>query len=84
MSRRVISFFTVLGSGPSASRTIKHLASKIAEKKDESYSDAITYIRTNNFSALPYHMPEGEVVPNGRLTLSSCGNIVRKGRPDSY
>ena len=40
------------GAGPSATPTIKQLASQIAEKKDESYSDAITYVRTRISFAL--------------------------------
>ena len=38
------SYFPAGGAEPSATRTIKQLASKIAEKKDESFSDAIPYI----------------------------------------
>ena len=45
--------FSFVGeAGPSATRTIKQVASKFAEKKDESYSDAITYIRTRISFAL--------------------------------
>ena len=37
--------FSCMGAGPSATRAITQLASKIADK-EESYSEAITYIRT--------------------------------------
>ena len=37
--------FSCIGERPTATLTIKQLASKVAEKKVESYSDAITYIR---------------------------------------
>ena len=34
------------GAGPSASKAIQRLASRISDKKEDSYSDVITYIRT--------------------------------------
>ena len=37
-------FSCMRGAEPSTMRTTKQLASKTAEKKDESYSDAVTYI----------------------------------------
>ena len=40
-----IVFSCMSGAGPSAKRTIKQLASEIAEKKTEPYSDAIEYAR---------------------------------------
>ena len=47
------SAFLLGGAGLLATRPLKQLASKFAEKKDESYySDAITYIRTRISFAL--------------------------------
>ena len=44
--------FLSWGAGQSATRAIKQQASKKAENNDESYSDAITYIRTGISFAL--------------------------------
>ena len=79
--------FSCTGSaGPSATRTIQQLASKMAEEKDESYSDAITTRRIISFALLR----------SARICLrgcrgskrpididSSCSAIVREGRLDS-
>ena len=41
------------GAGPSASRVMKQLATKISEKRGEPYGDTISYIRTKiNFALL--------------------------------
>ena len=40
------------GDGPSASKAIRRLASRISDKKEDSYSDVITYIRTKLSFAL--------------------------------
>ena len=40
------------GAGPSASKAIQRLASRISDKKEDSYSDVITYIRTKLSFAL--------------------------------
>ena len=40
------------GAGPSASKAIQRLASWISDKKEDSYSDVITYIRTKLVFAL--------------------------------
>jgi len=40
------------GSGPSATKVMKQLASKISEKKQEPYADVINYIRTKISFAL--------------------------------
>ena len=91
--RRVASFRSCFpaggggGAGPCAPHTIKRLASKIAEKKDESYSDAITYIRTRiSFAILRSAIKclrgcRGSKRPTD--IDSSYSAIVREGRPDS-
>ena len=72
------------GAGPSATRTIKQLASKIAEKKNESYTDAITYIRRRKgFSLLRSAIIflrgcRGSKRPTD--IDSSCSAMVREGR----
>ena len=74
-------------AGPSATRTIKQLVSKIAEKKYESYFDAITYIRTTiSFVLLRSAMIclrgcRGSKRPTD--IDSSCRAIVQEGRLDS-
>ena len=40
------------GPGPSASRVMKQLATKISEKRGEPYADTISYIRTKISFAL--------------------------------
>ena len=40
------------GAGPSASRVMKQLATKISEKRGEPYADTISYIRTKISIAL--------------------------------
>ena len=76
-------FFCIGGTGPSATRTIKELASKIAEKKDGSLSDAITYIRTRiSFycATLSYASARGCRGSKRRTDIdSSCSAIVREG-----
>ena len=60
--RRLICYARIFlhgGAGRCATRIIKQLASKIAEKKYESYS----------FCAALSYASEGTVVANGRLTL---------------
>ena len=40
------------GTGPSASRAMNQLATKISEKREEPYADTISYTRTKISSAL--------------------------------
>ena len=75
------------GAGPFATCTIRQLASKLAEKKDESYSDAITFIHTKISFAL---LRSAVICIRGcrgskRPTNvdSSCSEILREGRLDS-
>ena len=42
--------FSCTWAGPSASKAIQRLASRISEKKEDSYLDVITYIRTKKIS----------------------------------
>ena len=68
------------GAGPSETGTIKQLARKIAEKKDESYSDALLYVRTKiNFALL-----RGAVIClrgcRGSDIDSSCSALVQDGK----
>ena len=59
-------------AGPFVTVIIKQLACNITKQKNESYSDAMTYIRKRInllFCAALSNVSEGVVVPNGRLTL---------------
>ena len=55
------------GAGPSASRVMKQLATKISEKRGEPYADTISYIRTKISFAL----------------LRSCVLCLRMSRPQA-
>ena len=62
------------GAGPSASKVITRLASKVNEKSTESYSEAIRYIRTKKFHPTPQVGPHVVNQPwNLRLALLSTG-----------
>ena len=76
------------GAGPSPTRSIYQLASKIAEKKDESYSDKIKCVRTKiNFALLGRALKFlGGCLGSKRPTdtSNSCSAIiVRERRLDS-
>ena len=45
-SLNALAFACLGGAGPSASRVMKQLATKISEKRGEPYADTISYIRT--------------------------------------
>ena len=80
--------FSCMGAtGPSATRTIKQLASRIAEKKDESHFGAITYIRTKiSFAFLRSALIwlRGCLGSKGTTEIDSfCLAIVRRERLDS-
>ena len=85
-SRRVTLFrscFPARGAGKSEKRTIKQPASKIAEKKDESYSDAIRYMRTIISFALLRSAIKCLRACLGSDIDSSCSALVWEGRLDS-
>ena len=72
------------GAVPSTTRTLKHLASAIAEKKDESYSDVLTYMSTRIIFALLRSSiiclrgSRGSKRPTDNDSF--CSAIVREGR----
>ena len=80
-------FSCMRGAGPSTTRIIKQLRSKTAENKDESYSNAVTYIGTNITFAL---LRRAIICLRGcrgskRPTdIDCCRNVMmREGRLDS-
>ena len=79
--------FSCMGAQDRPQRALKQLASKIAEKKDESYSDAITCIRTKiSFALLRSAIICLRGCRGSKRTTdidSSCSVIVREGRLDS-
>ena len=72
------------GAGPSASKAIQRLASRISDKKEDSYSDVITYIRTK----LSFALLRSSILclPGARslrwlpAVEASVGTIVEEGR----
>ena len=72
------------GAGPSASKAIQRLASRISDKKEDSYSDVITYIRTKLSFAL---LRSSILCLRGARSMrrrpaveASIGTIVEEGR----
>ena len=72
------------GAGPSASKVIKRIAGKLSDKKEDSYSDIITYIRTKISFAL---LRSSILCLRGSRSLrrreaveASIGTVVEEGR----
>ena len=72
------------GAGPSASKVIKRIAGKLSEKKEDSYSDIITYNRTKISFAL---LRSSILCLRGSRALlrrgvveASIGTVVEEGR----
>ena len=72
------------GAGPSASKVIKRIAGKLSDKKEDSYSDIITYIRTKISFAL---LRSSILCIRGSRSLrrrgiveASIGTVVEEGR----
>ena len=72
------------GAGPPSSKAIQGLAYRISDKKEDSYSDVITYIRTKLIFALlrsSILCLRGARSMRRRLALeASIGTIVEEGR----
>ena len=76
--------FCTGGAGPSASKVIKRIAGKLSDKKEDSYSDIITYIRTKISFAL---LRSSILCLRGSRSLrrreaveASIGTVVEEGR----
>ena len=70
------------GAGPSASKVIKRIAGKLSDKKEDSYSDIITYIRTKiSFALLRSSILciRGSLRRRG-IVEASIGTVVEEGR----
>ena len=72
------------GAGPSATKVMKRIAGKMSDRKDDSYSDIITYIRTKLSFAL---LRSSVLCLRGSRSLhrraaveASIGTVVEEGR----
>ena len=72
------------GAGPSATKAIQQLASKLSEKRDDSYANVIAFIRTKlSFGLLRSAIlciRGSRSVRRSQVVESSIGTIVQEGR----